>query len=122
MKLSYKKRNRLRKNRDFKVVYDTGFSFANRYLVMYVLRNSQDLSRVGISAGKKLGGAVVRNRCKRRIRECCRLYREYLPQGYDIIFICRNQVITCTWDELERNFIDLCRRMQERLQRLEIKT
>ena len=58
----------LKKNRDFQQVYKKGTSFANRYLVMYVMDNGLEINRVGISVSKKVGNSVVRHRVKRLIK------------------------------------------------------
>ena len=59
----------LKKNKDFQLVYKKGTSFANRYLVMYVLENQLNKNRVGISVSKKVGNSVVRHHLARLIRE-----------------------------------------------------
>ena len=51
----------LKKNRDFQNVYKKGKSYANRYLVMYVLENDTDRNRLGISVSKKVGNSVIRH-------------------------------------------------------------
>ena len=66
----------LKKNRDFQNVYKKGTSFANRYLVMYVMDNGLEINRVGISVSKKVGNSVVRHRVKRLIKEAYRLQEE----------------------------------------------
>ena len=52
----------LKKNRDFQNVYKKGKSYANRYLVMYVLKNDTDRNRLGISVSKKVGNSVIRRK------------------------------------------------------------
>ena len=47
----------LKKNKDFQNVYNNGVSFANRYLVMYVLKNNTENNRIGISVSKKVGNS-----------------------------------------------------------------
>lgn len=79
----------LKKNLDFKKVYEYGSSFANRYLVMYVLKNDRSINRIGISVSKKTGNSVVRHRLIRLIRECCRLNQDRLKNGFDIVIIVR---------------------------------
>lgn len=79
----------LKKNRDFRNVYQRGRSFANRYLVMYILKNDIDKNRVGISVSKKIGNSIVRHRLTRLIRESYRLNEESLLCGYDIVIIAR---------------------------------
>ena len=64
----------LKKNDDFRNVYKKGKSFANRYLVMYVLENHTDKNRLGISVSKKVGNSVVRHRVTRLVRESYRLH------------------------------------------------
>ena len=59
----------LKKNRDFKTVYGNGKSRANKYLVMYVMKNGTEKNRIGISVSKKLGNSVVRHHLTRLIRE-----------------------------------------------------
>ena len=53
----------LKKNRDFQNVYKKGKSYANRYLVMYVLKNDTERNRLGISVSKKVGNSVIRQSC-----------------------------------------------------------
>ena len=79
----------LKKNKDFQLVYKKGTSFANRYLVMYVLVNQLNKNRVGISVSKKVGNSVVRHHLARLIRESYRLNEERFKCGYDIIIVVR---------------------------------
>ena len=58
----------LKKNYDFQNVYKTGKSYANKYLVMYVVENHSEKNRLGISVSKKVGNSVVRHRVTRLIR------------------------------------------------------
>ena len=59
----------LKKNSDFQKVYRNGRSFANRFLVMYVLENEKNCNRIGISVSKKVGNSVIRHHITRLIRE-----------------------------------------------------
>ena len=59
----------IKKNYEFLNVYHHGKSYANKYLVMYVLKNDTDLVRFGITVSKKVGNSVVRHRVARLIRE-----------------------------------------------------
>ena len=58
----------IKKNYEFLNVYHHGKSYANKYLVMYVLKNDTDLVRFGITVSKKVGNSVVRTRVTRLIR------------------------------------------------------
>ena len=79
----------LKKNNDFQLVYKTGTSYANRYLVMYCLKNQLGRNRIGISVSKKVGNSVVRHHLTRLIRESYRLNEETFCCGYDIVVIVR---------------------------------
>ena len=52
----------LKKNYQFRYVYNRGKSIANKYLIMYVIKNNTDENRLGISVSKKIGNSVVRSR------------------------------------------------------------
>jgi ribonuclease P protein component len=79
----------LKKNKDFNKVFKNGESYANRYLVMYVIKNDLEMNRIGISVSKKVGNSIVRHRITRLIRESYRLNEEYFCPGYDIVVIAR---------------------------------
>lgn len=79
----------LKKNKDFRVVYKSGKSYANKYLVMYIKKNNLEKNRLGISVSKKVGNSVVRHRLTRLIRESYRLQEVHFQCGYDIIVIVR---------------------------------
>ena len=79
----------LKKNKDFQNVYKKGKSYANKYLVMYVLENQTDQNRLGISVSKKVGNSIVRHRLTRLIRESYRLQEERFRCGLDIVVIAR---------------------------------
>ncbi len=80
----------LKKNRDFQNVYKKGKSYANKYLVMYVLKNETDRNRLGISVSKKVGNSVIRHHLTRLIRESYRLHEDMFNSGLDIVVIARS--------------------------------
>ena len=79
----------LKKNKDFQYIYRKGKSYANKYLVMYVLENGTSQNRLGISVSKKVGNSIVRHRLTRLIRESYRLQEERFRCGLDIVVIAR---------------------------------
>jgi ribonuclease P protein component len=91
----------LKKNEDFKEVYNKGKSAADRFLVLYVKKNDLGRNRVGISVSKKVGNSVVRHRVTRLIREGYRLQEEYFHIGYDLVFIARINAKDCAYREIE---------------------
>ena len=58
----------LKKNKDFQNVYRKGKSYANKYFVMYVLKNNTEENRIGISVSKKVGNSVIRHHITRLVR------------------------------------------------------
>jgi len=92
---------KLKSNREFRRVYDTGKSFANKYVVIFFVKNNLDYNRVGVSATKKLGNSVLRNRTKRRIKEVYRLNVDRVKRGYDIIFLTRASAKKTNYKEIE---------------------
>lgn len=79
----------LKKNYQFRFVYNKGKSIANRFLVMYVVRNNKDSDYLGVSVSKKVGKSVVRSRVSRLIKENIRLMEKDIRKGYDIVVIAR---------------------------------
>ena len=97
----------LKKNSDFKNVYTHGKSYANKYLVMYVLENNLGKNRIGISVSKKVGNSVVRHRVTRLIRESYRLHENIFNSGLDIVIVARKSASTVKYVEIESALLHL---------------
>jgi len=80
---------RLKDKRDFRRGYQKGRNMVYPCFVLYYRRSINPTYRVGFSVSKKIGGAVIRNKIKRRFREICRLMPEYFIPGFDYIFVVR---------------------------------
>lgn len=99
--------NSIKKNRDFVKVYHQGKSYANKYLVMYVLSNNSEENRFGITVSKKVGNSVVRHRVTRLIRESIRLNLEQFEKGFDIVIVARNTAKGKKFYEIESAVLHL---------------
>lgn len=97
----------LKKNSDFQKVYRQGKSYANKYLVMYVLENHSNCNRLGISVSKKVGNSVVRHRVTRLIRESYRLQEDIFNSGLDMVVIARNNAKDRSCQEIESALLHL---------------
>lgn len=101
---------RLTRSADFKRVRNDGKSYAHPLLVLLVAASEQEHARVGISAGKSLGGAVQRNRAKRLIREAIRPFLASIPASLDLVFIARKPVLTSDFKTIQKSLRGLLRR------------
>lgn len=97
------------KNKDFQVVYKKGKSYANKYLVMYILKNNTEENRLGISVSKKVGNSVVRHRVKRLIKESYRLNENRFRTGCDIVVVARKDAKGRNYSEIESALLHLAR-------------
>lgn len=102
------KMSRLCQNRSFQAVYRSGKSYANKYLVLYVLPNRSVNRRIGFAAGKRLGPAVIRNRLKRLLREAYRHHQEKIITGVDLVIVARRPLLKVGKDQIAKAFIELC--------------
>ena len=85
-------RRRLTRSADFDVVYRRGRSRSSRHLVVYVFAGagaSPDEARLGITVPRKVGGAVVRNRLKRQLREAMVALGPDAARGSDVVVVAR---------------------------------
>jgi ribonuclease P protein component len=105
-----KKRFRLRKNSDFQRVRREGRSWAHPFLVLCALRNDLGYSRFGFSASKRVGGAVVRNRARRLMREATRLRQAMIADGWDVVIIARQPMREANPHQVDRAIGQLLRR------------
>ncbi len=85
----FKREYRIRSGLDFRRAYARRCSAADGTIVVIGYENALGRPRLGLSVSRKVGGAVVRNRWKRLLREAFRLSRRHLPQGIDLVVIPR---------------------------------
>ncbi|WP_294148996.1 ribonuclease P protein component [uncultured Clostridium sp.] len=103
-----KKFNSIKKNNDFQKVYRTGRSFANRLLIMYVMKAEREDTRIGISVSKKVGNSVVRHHVTRLVRESYRLNKNKVKTGLDIVVVARAAAKESDFKKIESAYMHLC--------------
>ena len=92
---------------DFEAVYRGGTRRGGANFAVFARTNGLRTSRFGISVKKALGGAVARNRIRRRVREILRVHRLEIPQGWDIVVHPRPSVARAKFAGLEEELVRL---------------
>ena len=97
--------DRLRRKADFERVYSKGRRIPGRFFIGYLLLQEGGPLRVGVVASRRVGGATIRNRAKRRLRE---IFRKNKPSGSiaaDVILIARAAIIEASFEEIARAYV-----------------
>lgn len=98
----------IRRRADFESAYESGARVSGPTMTLFVTRNTCGHARLGIAATRKIGGAVVRNRAKRRVRE---LFRRQKPAAeLDLVVIPRREFLDAPYTQLEREYATLLER------------
>lgn len=98
-------------NAAFRTAYYRGKSAVHPALVVYAYKNHTGVTRIGITVGKKIGKAVVRNRCRRIIYEAIRHLMPSVKQGYDLVFVARNRCIPLKSTQVQQIMEDLLKKL-----------
>lgn len=107
--------HRLTRREDFNKVYRYGKSSANHQFVVYSLNRpahvcEEEGYRLGISASKKVGNAVVRNRLRRMIKEIVRLNGDKVVKGKDLILVVRKPAVEMDYAAMEKSVLHVLKR------------
>lgn len=105
-----KRQYRIQENKRFQEIRQQGKSYSSELLVMCVLSNELPYSRFGFSINARIGGAVVRNRLKRRLREAIRLRMATIELGWDVVFIARRPILCADYHQMDAACARLLRR------------
>ena len=125
-KFALGKYQRIKREAEFKKIMKKGKSYADRYVVMYVLRKTSEINpvscsakgvyqsyppRLGLSVDRRIGKAVIRNRIKRWIREVFRLHQSRLKDRIEMILIARSSARELgDYVEMEKRILNLWQR------------
>jgi ribonuclease P protein component len=109
---------RLLKHADFDRVYKQGRRHFSSHMTVFYLRQAGGESRIGFTVGRVLGGAVVRNRIKRRLREAVRQRRAILKGPVDVVINPKKSALKVEFpillEEINRAFEVIARKMAEK--------
>jgi ribonuclease P protein component len=115
---SFPRTARLRKHSDFERVYKVGRRHFSSHMTVFYLRQAKGGARVGFTVGRVLGGAVQRNRIRRRMREAVRLRRALLKGAVDVVINPKKSVLTVEFpvvlEEVSRAFDVIARKLVEK--------
>lgn len=99
---TFRPHEHVRRRADFELAYDGGAKVNGRFMTMFVAPNTVGYARLGVAATRRIGGAVIRNRAKRIIRE---LFRHQKPTaGLDVVVVPRREFLDAPYPSLEREF------------------
>jgi ribonuclease P protein component len=106
-----KKAYRIKKNEEFQTVFKKGRSFANRQFVLYYMER-KDLThfRIGLSVGKRVGNAVVRNQVKRYLRQAFLELEQDIRNQYDFVIIARIPAKDLDFHQVKKSVIHLLKK------------
>ena len=100
----------LKKAYEFSRVYKRGKYYAGKHIILYVLATDPGGNKIGVTASKKVGKSVVRNRMKRLVKENYRAFEPYVYLGYQLVFVIRNVNGLPTYHEITREMKYLFKR------------
>ena len=103
---------RVRRSADFTAARETGRRIDGGWFLLWVRNRSDDRpTRLGVAASRAVGGAVVRNRCKRILRSLFRCHQHEVPPGLDLIVSARPSMTRADAAEFEKRFLKTLRRL-----------
>jgi ribonuclease P protein component len=109
--LAFPREARLVRKSEFDRVYQAGKRFSTSHFTIFVRQNELAVSRFGFSIKKALGGAVVRNRIRRRLREILRGHRQEISAGWDIVVHPKSSMIRAPFATLTQDLVRLLKQL-----------
>jgi ribonuclease P protein component len=108
----FRKADRILKRGDFRSVYENGRKMQAKYFTGFVLANSLGRPRIGITATRKFGSSLARNRARRLVREVFRKNKWRIPRGVDIVINVKSNLAGASYQELESDFISFLEKIE----------
>lgn len=100
-----KKTESMTENYLYRRLYRTGKNAVQPLIAVYYRKNRLPHNRLGITATKKIGNSVARNRARRVIKEAYRLSEDQIPTGLDIVIVARQRAVFCKMQEVQKNLL-----------------
>ena len=102
----------IKKNSDFLKAYKKGKFYVGKLMVLYFRPNGMEFNRLGITASRKLGGSVKRNRFRRLIKENYRLLEDNIKCGFDFVIVAREAAILPDFSHVRKEMKFLFRKLE----------
>lgn len=107
-----KKTISIKKNREFIRMYKKSKFYVGKFMIIYSYKNKLNTNRIGITASKKVGKAVKRNRIRRLVKESLRFYENYIIDYHDLIFVIRKNEELPTFEQIKKEMKFLLKKMK----------
>ncbi|NMA92794.1 MAG: ribonuclease P protein component [Firmicutes bacterium] len=101
---------RIRKSREFGVIYRKGKFVVSRGVVVYYRKSRQPGHRLGFSISKKIGKSVQRHRIKRIYKEAFRSLQEKIKPGYDLVLVARKPAVDTGYWQAREELWSICKK------------
>lgn len=103
---------RLRRPQDFRRVWKEGRSWAHPLFILWAAPNELSNTRFGLTASRKVGNAVERNRARRLLREAVRHLASYVPPGWDVVLVARRTILKAKAQRVQQALKAVLRRAE----------
>lgn len=109
-RLTLRREQRLTKSAEIREAYSQQRKTVGKYMVLWRREADNANLRLAVVASKKVGGAVQRNRAKRRLREVFRLNQHQLSGPCDVVLVARKSILTASWPQVVEDFSSVFKR------------
>lgn len=103
---------RFHKSADYKKLFDIGEKYHSKHLIVFTLQKNDGPTRLGLTVSRKVGGAVIRNKIKRRLREIFRLNLNSKLKNTDVMILVKKNASILDYRQLNQEIFDICIRMK----------